>query len=58
MDSLARMRTMTKTCIDAHHHLWRYQPEEYPWMGKGMEVLVATTWPPSLKSDAGGGGYR
>ena len=30
---------MTNACIDAHHHLWRYQPEEYPWMGDGMEVL-------------------
>jgi L-fuconolactonase len=30
---------MTHECIDAHHHLWRYQPEEYPWMVDGMEVL-------------------
>ena len=30
---------MPQTCIDAHHHLWRYQPEEYPWMGDGMEIL-------------------
>ena len=30
---------MANECIDAHHHLWRYQPEEYPWMGDGMEML-------------------
>jgi len=30
---------MAYECIDAHHHLWRYQPEEYPWMGDGMEIL-------------------
>lgn len=26
-------------CIDAHHHLWRYDAAEFPWMGEGMEVL-------------------
>ncbi|HEY2469532.1 MAG TPA: amidohydrolase family protein [Terracidiphilus sp.] len=25
--------------IDAHHHLWRYVPEEYPWMESGMQAL-------------------
>jgi L-fuconolactonase len=30
---------MISECIDAHHHLWRYKPEDYPWMGEGMEVL-------------------
>ncbi len=25
--------------IDAHHHLWRYDPREYAWIGEGMEVL-------------------
>jgi L-fuconolactonase len=33
------MPGMANECIDAHHHLWRYQPEEYPWMGDGMEML-------------------
>jgi len=33
------MRIMANEFIDAHHHLWRYQPEEYPWIGGGMEVL-------------------
>jgi L-fuconolactonase len=26
-------------CIDSHHHLWKYSPEEYPWMSDKMEVL-------------------
>ena len=25
--------------IDAHQHFWRYLPEEYPWIGAGMERL-------------------
>jgi L-fuconolactonase len=25
--------------IDAHHHLWRYQPEEYPWITDGMAEI-------------------
>jgi L-fuconolactonase len=30
---------MDNKCIDAHHHLWRYVPAEYPWMTGGMEIL-------------------
>ena len=30
---------MVNKCIDAHHHLWRYEPAEYPWMTDGMEIL-------------------
>jgi L-fuconolactonase len=25
--------------VDSHHHLWRYSPAEYAWIGTGMEVL-------------------
>lgn len=25
--------------IDAHHHLWRYTPEAYPWIADDMAVL-------------------
>ncbi len=25
--------------IDSHHHFWNYTPEEYGWIGEGMEVL-------------------
>ena len=30
---------MTNELIDAHHHLWQYSAEEYPWMSDGMGVL-------------------
>ena len=25
--------------IDSHHHLWNYDPVEYPWIGSNMSVL-------------------
>ena len=25
--------------IDAHHHLWRYTPEEYGWIDEDMSAL-------------------
>ena len=27
------------TTIDAHHHLWRYDPDLYGWIGDGMDAL-------------------
>jgi L-fuconolactonase len=31
---------MLETCfVDAHHHLWRYTPQEYSWISGEMEVL-------------------
>lgn len=30
---------MATHCIDAHHHLWRYSPEEYPWIAEGMQAI-------------------
>lgn len=30
---------MTAVCIDAHQHLWRYQPPGAAWMGDGMDIL-------------------
>jgi L-fuconolactonase len=30
---------MSKHWIDAHHHLWRYQAAEYPWMSEMMGIL-------------------
>jgi L-fuconolactonase len=26
--------------IDAHQHFWRYSPEDYPWIGTGMERIA------------------
>jgi L-fuconolactonase len=30
---------MRRDWIDAHHHLWKYRPEDYPWMSESMGVL-------------------
>jgi len=30
---------MTVDRIDAHHHLWKYSPEQYPWMSDTMGLL-------------------
>lgn len=30
---------MTIDRIDAHHHLWKYSPEQYPWIAADMDVL-------------------
>ncbi len=30
---------MLEECIDAHHHLWRYVPEDYPWMVDNLPGL-------------------
>jgi L-fuconolactonase len=35
--------------IDAHHHLWRYTPEEYGWIDEQMGVLRRDFLPPDLK---------
>ncbi len=35
--------------IDSHHHFWSYSPEEYGWIGDGMEVLKRDFGPADLK---------
>jgi L-fuconolactonase len=34
--------------LDAHQHFWRYRPEEYPWIGAGMERLARDHLPADL----------
>lgn len=34
----AALKTMAEQ-IDAHHHFWRYNPEEYGWIGEEMREL-------------------
>jgi L-fuconolactonase len=34
--------------IDAHQHFWNYSPEEYPWIGSGMERLAHDYLPSDL----------
>ncbi|MDG2125376.1 MAG: amidohydrolase family protein [Verrucomicrobiales bacterium] len=33
---------------DAHHHLWNYSPDAYPWIGDGMDVLKNNFLPADL----------
>ena len=35
--------------IDSHHHLWRYDSLEYPWINEGMSVLRRDYLPSDLK---------
>ena len=37
--------------IDAHQHFWRYNSEEYAWIGPGMEVLRRDFLPADLEPE-------
>ncbi len=37
--------------IDAHHHLWRYEPSEYPWIADGMAPLRRDFLPADLMKE-------
>lgn len=39
--------------IDAHHHLWRYQPAEYGWIDDRMTVLQRDFLPDDLEKELG-----
>ena len=34
--------------IDAHQHFWRYNPEEYGWIGPELSMLRRDFLPPDL----------
>jgi L-fuconolactonase len=38
--------------IDAHHHFWKYTPEEYGWITDGMSVLRRDYLPADLRREA------
>lgn len=42
--------------IDAHHHLWRYQPAEYGWIDDRMTVLQRDFLPDDLEKELGPAG--
>jgi L-fuconolactonase len=45
--------------IDAHHHLWRYTPQDYGWISNDIQLLRRDFLPADLQSearDAGVGG--
>lgn len=35
--------------IDAHHHLWKYNPRDYGWIGANMSALKRDYLPPELE---------
>ena len=37
--------------IDSHHHLWKYNPEEYGWMDDSMQVLKRNYLPGDLEAE-------
>jgi L-fuconolactonase len=42
--------------IDAHHHLWRYTPEEYGWIDEPMAALRRDFGPEDLKREMAAAG--
>jgi len=42
--------------IDAHHHLWHYNHEEYGWMDSSMHVLKRDFLPGDLELELKGSG--
>jgi L-fuconolactonase len=48
---------MTKSAvIDAHHHLWRYTPEEYGWIDEPMQALRRNFMPQDLTAEMSAAG--
>jgi L-fuconolactonase len=41
---------MAPEFIDAHHHLWKYSPDQYPWMLEGMERIRKDFLIPQLQT--------
>lgn len=46
----------TDLCIDAHHHLWRYQAPGPPWMSEELDILRRDFSPEDLREAADGSG--
>jgi L-fuconolactonase len=44
--------------VDAHHHLWRYTPEEYGWIDDAMHTLRRDFLPADLESEARAAGVN
>lgn len=44
------------TRIDAHHHLWRYEPAAYPWISDAMPLLRRDYGPADLEAALAGTG--
>jgi L-fuconolactonase len=44
--------------IDAHHHLWRYTPQEYGWIDEPMAELRRDFGPEDLKRELDAAGFQ
>jgi L-fuconolactonase len=40
--------------VDAHHHLWEYDPVDYAWIDESMRPLQRDFLPPDLEDEAAG----
>ena len=47
---------MKHKIIDSHHHLWRYDAADYPWMSGSMEKLRRDYLLPDLEAVTGAAG--
>lgn len=47
------MTSQTSPRIDAHHHVWRYDPREYSWIDESMAVLRRDFLPQDLAGEIG-----
>jgi L-fuconolactonase len=43
--------------IDAHQHFWRYEPDEYAWIGEGMGALRRDFLPADLEPELAALGF-
>ena len=37
--------------VDAHHHLWKYSSDQYPWIGPGMDAIRRDFPPEELQRE-------
>jgi L-fuconolactonase len=44
--------------IDAHHHLWRYTPEDYSWIDESLQGLRRDFLPHDLEQEAAAAGVQ
>ena len=42
------MRDTAPARIDAHQHFWRYSPDDYGWIGEGMDAIARDFLPADL----------
>jgi L-fuconolactonase len=42
--------------IDAHHHLWKYDPQEYDWIGDEMSAINGDFLPADLQAEISAAG--